>query len=64
MGTQSDSLVHERCPDCGQRVPRYHLEDHLECCDGQNGNAFDGVCPMCRSPYNEYITHLLECDGG
>jgi hypothetical protein len=31
-------------------------------CDGRA--AFDGECPMCGAPYESYLEHLKDCDGG
>jgi len=49
--------VRAECPRCGEIV---NVNRHD--CDGEQ--VFDGVCAMCRQPYDSFLDHLKDCDGG
>jgi predicted RNA-binding Zn-ribbon protein involved in translation (DUF1610 family) len=57
MSVVADEEVTAECPRCGEVVP---VNSHD--CDAEA--TFDGVCAMCQQPYDEYLEHLKDCDGG
>jgi len=56
-----DGVATAECPDCGERVELYGDRKRHDC-DGRP--PFDGECPMCGKPYESYLEHLKDCDGG
>jgi len=56
-----DGAAVAECPDCGKLVELYGDRKRHDC-DGRP--PFDGECAMCGEPYESYLEHLKDCDGG
>jgi hypothetical protein len=46
------------CELCEKTV--VNIEAHRAVCGSES--PFDGRCPMCGEAYDEYLTHLSNCD--
>lgn len=58
-----------RCPECGgivwggvYQTDDEALREHLEECDGREGDGFEaGECPMCGKSFDYINAHLRRC---